>query len=65
MKLKLAVVDGDKITLSRKELEEWHEHYYKLAEKYMKALDSYRSALYMGKADTLLYILRCFEVKEE
>lgn len=58
-------IDGNKITISKKELEEAKKHYEKIADKFKpkkkdKAVDP-RYTLYLGKADMLHDILKMFE----
>jgi len=62
-------IDGDKITLTRQEIEELRDHYCKAADKYKpkkkdKSLDP-SFMLYLGKSDVLTELLKMFDDKED
>lgn len=57
-------IDGDSITITKKELQEARDHYYKVADKFKPRKNKepdYRYALYLGKAAVLTDILKMFE----
>lgn len=61
-KYKSAVVDGDKITLDRAELEELRDHYIKVAKEYHGDNKvGFHYGFYIGKADDLVEMLQCFK----
>ena len=57
-------IDRDNITISKKELQEAHDHFCKVADKFKprknKEFDP-RYALYLGKAELLNDFLKMFE----
>ena len=64
-KFESAVIEGDKITLDRKELEELRDHYCKCADKYKpkkndESID-FHYGFYIGKSDVLIEMLQCFD----
>ena len=60
-----AVVEGDKITLDRAELEELRDHYCKCADKYKPKrkdkVPDFHYGFYLGKADVCVEMLQCFD----
>ena len=64
-KYKSAVIDGDKITLDKKELEGLRDHYCRCADEYKpkrkdKVAD-FHYGFYLGKADVCVEMLQCFD----
>ena len=64
-KYKSAVVEGDKITLDRAELEELRDHYGSCADKYKpkkkdESMD-FHYGFYIGKCDVLVEMLQSFD----
>jgi len=57
-KYKSAVIEGDMITLDRKELEELRDHYNDVARSY--DIENFHYSFYLGKCDVLVEILQCF-----
>jgi hypothetical protein len=61
-------IEGDSITLNRKELVEIIDHYYKVADKFKpKKGDEkfdFEFPFYIGKADIVVDILKMFEPLE-
>lgn len=59
------VIDGDSIKITKEELQEAHEHFCKVADRYKptRKKDSFdpRYALYLGIAAILRDILKLFE----
>ena len=58
-KYKSAVVDGDKITLDKKELEELRDHYNDVARSY--DIENFHYGFYLGKADVCVEMLQCWD----
>lgn len=54
--------DGKKITITKKCLEEWRDHYYQLSRN--AHLQALYMTLYEGKYDVLCCILKMFEPLE-
>lgn len=58
-------IKGDTITLKKKELERAAEHYFEMADKFKPKpgadRDDYRRWFYLGKADSLIDILKMFK----
>jgi len=63
-KFESAVIEGDKIILDRKELEELTDHYIKVANRYKPEKNNivvnFHYGFYNGKADVLTEMLQCF-----
>lgn len=63
-------IDGDSITLNKKELEEIRDHYCKVADKFKpkgkdgKSKNPILYGMYLGKADAIVDILKMFEPLE-
>ena len=61
-------IDGEKITLTRQEIQEARDHYCKVADKFKpKKKDEhvdFRYAFYLGKADVLTDLLKMYEPLE-
>lgn len=57
-------VDGDNIIITKVELEEIRDHYWKLARHHTENRDAYRQALYLGKHSVVVDILKMFESLE-
>jgi len=61
-------IEGDSITLNKKELEEIRDHYCKVADKFKpKKGDEkfdFKYPFYIGKADIVVDILKMFEPLE-
>ena len=58
MILKDYKIDGDKVTLSKKELEEWATHYLEVAKKHTNGKLGY---MYVGRRDSIIDILKLFD----
>ena len=58
-------IDRDFITLTKKELEEIRDHFCKVADKFKPKKDDekfdFRYPYYLGRADSVVYILKLFE----
>ena len=57
-------IDGDSITITKQELEEFRNHYCEVADKFRPRKNKepdYRYTLYLGKAAVLTDILKMFE----
>lgn len=52
-------INGDYISISKKELEEWRDHYWKVSGEYKD--DEFRRAYYIGKQSNIVDILKMFE----
>lgn len=61
MVLKDYKIDGDYIKITKSELEQLREHYWNLAKHHGENRDSFRQALYIGKHDIIVDILKMFE----
>lgn len=70
MNLKHITVDGDSVTLSLKELEEWRSHYRKISQEQFDIAKSStdsefvnitkaKAMFYAGKSDVIIEILKC------
>ena len=60
-------IDGEKITLTRQEIQEARDHYCKVADKFKPKKNGktdIRYGLYLGKVDVLNDILKMFESLE-
>jgi hypothetical protein len=61
-------IEGDSITLDKKELEEIRDHYCKVADKFKPKKGAekfdFRYPFYLGKADIVVDILKMFEPLE-
>ena len=55
-------VNGDTITISKKDLEEARDHYRKISDRY--DADNILGFYYTGKADVLIDLLKQFEPLE-
>lgn len=64
MVLKDYKIDGDYIRISKAELELLRDHYEGLARHHAKNRDSFRQALYLGKRDVCIDVLKMFEPLE-
>ena len=64
-KFKSAVIEGNKITLDRKELEELRDHYSDVANQYKpkktNLIIEFHLGFYIGKSDVLTEMLQCFD----
>lgn len=57
-------IDGDSITITKQELEEFRNHYCEVADKFKPRKNKepdFRYTLYLGKAAVLTDILKMFE----
>ena len=57
-------IDGDYIRISKAGLEQLRDHYGELARHHAKNRDSFRQALYLGKRDVCVDMLKMFEQLE-
>ena len=57
-------IDRDYIKVSKAELEHLRDHYGELARHHAKNRDSFRQALYLGKRDVCVDMLKMFEQLE-
>ena len=60
-------IDGEKITLTRQEIQEARNHYCKVADKFKPkkgGKTDIRYGLYLGKADAMSDMLKMFEPLE-
>ena len=61
-------IEGEKITLTRQEIQEARDHYCKVADKFKPKKESEtldpRYMLYLGKADVLTDMLKMYEPLE-
>ena len=57
-------IDGEYISISKKELEEYRDHYHMLAQHHKENRDSFRQAFYLGERDVCIDILKMFEPLE-
>ena len=62
--LERVVIDGDYIKVSKAELEQLRDHYGGLAQHHTKNRDLFRQALYLGKRDVCIDMLKVFEPLE-
>lgn len=65
MTLKDYTIEGDKITLTRQEIQGARDHFSKEAEKYLNTDSTCLYMYYQGKANVLTDILKMFESLEE
>jgi hypothetical protein len=61
MVLKDYKINGDDIKITKSELEQLREHYWKLSNHHKENRDSFRQAFYIGKHDIIVDILKMFE----
>lgn len=64
MDLGYCYINGEEITLNFGELAVLKDHYFKVAQHHKENHDSYRHALYMGKYELLIDILKKFDEEE-
>lgn len=61
-------IEGDSITLNKKELEEIRDHYCKVADKFKPKKNDekfdFKYPFYIGKADVCIDLLKHFETLE-
>lgn len=55
-------VPDESITITKRALEKWRDHYLKVADECKK--EPFKWGLYLGKADALIDILKHFEEEE-
>lgn len=66
MNFKNVTIEGDKITLTKKEIKEWRDHYRKMADEKRKNKDNdVLYGFYLGKSDALTEIIKEFDKKDE
>ena len=59
-----AKVDGNKIIITKKELEETRDHYRKISEKLDKEGQKLKSWFFMGEYSVCNDLLKCFDTEE-
>jgi len=61
-KFESAVIEGDKITLDKKELDSWIDHYMKISDSHYR--HNWRKWYYFGKAAMLMDLKAHFNEEE-
>ena len=59
-------IENDGVWLSRAEIEQWREHYAKVADKHKKAFvddkdGSFKFPFYLGKVEVMIDLLKLFD----